>query len=166
MIALALILAAPQDTPATAPVITDAVTAALTQLGTVARTQAEAGATSVYVSAGCGNGWTSYSLQWQRPNDGGPRRWGPPAKPPKPDAPVPDASILAAVGDLCDSFQATLTGDQYFEVDWSIKDGVVSSGVEPVKDLNNSSWDSDAQRHTLAFFGAPATAVPRKASRR
>lgn len=166
MIALALMLAAPQDMPTAAPVVTDAVADALTQLGAVARTQAESGATSLYVSAGCGNGWTSYSLQWQRPNDGGPRRWGPPAKPLKADAPAPDANILAAVGDLCDSFQAALTGDQYFEVAWSIKDGVVSSGVEPVKDLNSSSWDNDAQKHTLAFFGAPATAVPRKASRR
>ncbi|WP_066798688.1 hypothetical protein [Sphingomonas soli] len=161
MIALALMLAVPEDVP----VVTEAVTSALSQLGTVARGQAEAGATRYYVSIGCGNGWNSYSLQWQRPTDKGPRRWGPPSKAPKPDAPLPDAVMLAAVGDVCDSFEVSLTGDQYFEVDWSLKDGVVSSDVEPVKDLNNASWDYDAQQHTLAFFGGPATAIPRKNSR-
>lgn len=164
MIALAMLLAVPQDTPA-APAITDASTDALTQLGNVARNQAEEGATRLYVSAGCGNGWTSYSLQWQRPSDKGPRRWGPPAKTPKADAPLPDANMLAAVGDLCDSFQTGLTDDQYFEVDWSLADGVVKTGVEPIKDLNTSSWDGDAAKHSLAFFGGPATAVPRKKSR-
>ncbi|RYE01984.1 MAG: hypothetical protein EOP61_09740 [Sphingomonadales bacterium] len=161
MIALALMLAVPEDVP----VVTEAVTSAISQLGSVARSQAEAGATSFYVSVGCGNGWTSYSLQWQRPSDKGPRRWGPPSKPPKPDAPLPDANMLAAVGDLCDSFQTDLTGDQYFEVDWWLKDGVVNSDVEPVKDLNSASWDNDAQKHTVAFFGGPATAIPRKNNR-
>ena len=161
MIALALMLAAVQDVPAVAP----EVTGAIAQLGSVARKQAEEGATLLYVSAGCGNGWTSYSLQWQRPSDKGPRRWGPPAKPPETDAPLPDATLVAAVGDLCGSFQETLTDDQYFEVNYSIKDGVVSSKVEPVKDLNSASWDNDAQQHTLAFFGTKATAIPRKTRR-
>lgn len=163
MIALiALALAAPQDTPA----VTPEVTAALEQFGNVARASAEPGATRVFASAGCGNGWSAYSLQWQRAEDKGPRRWGPPKKAPKPDAPLPDANILAATGDLCDSFQAQLTEDQYFEVDWSIKDGVVTSSVEAVKDLNSANWEGDVQKHTLAFFGTnEATAVPRKASR-
>ncbi|RYY28313.1 MAG: hypothetical protein EOP62_03700 [Sphingomonadales bacterium] len=155
---LALALAMPEDVP----VVTPAVTDALATFGQIARTQAEEGATSVFASAGCGNGWTSYALQWQRPNDKTPRRWGPPAKAPKADAPLPDASIIAATGDLCDSFDTELTGDQYFEVDWSLKDGVVITKVEPVKDLNTASWDNDAQQHTVAFFGGQATPVPRK----
>ena len=159
---LALMLAA---SPEERPVVTPAVTEALTQLGSVARSQAESGASRLFVSAGCGNGWTSYSLQWQRPSDKGPRRWGPLATLPKADAPLPDASIIAAVGDLCGSFQTALTDDQYFEVSLSIKDGVASSNVEPVKDLNSASWDNDAQKHTLEFFGAQAIAVPRKSRR-
>jgi hypothetical protein len=163
MIALiALALAAPQDAPAMTP----AATEALSRFGDIVRESAETGATRVFASAGCGNGWSAYALQWQRPSDTGPRRWGPPAKPPKPDAPLPDANVIAATGDLCDSFQAQLTEDQYFEVDWSIKDGVVTSSVEAVKDLNNTNWEGDVQKHATAFFGtSQATAVPRKSRR-
>ncbi len=161
---LALMLAAPEDKP----VVTPAVTEALTRFGDIARASVEPGANRVFAAAGCGNGWTAYSLEWKRPEDKGTRRWGPPKKAPPLDAPRPDEDLTTALQQLCASFEAQLTEDQYFEVDWSLANGVVSRNIEPLKDLKSANWDNDAQAHKLAFFGTTADqsiVVPRKSRR-